>query len=187
MDFLFSFLPSAFSSELGTFLTLISLIFYLAECFSGYRLIRSWISILGFLIGATAGFHLVTLFLDQTGYAILGAIICGILLSALSYKLYLTGVFLIAAYGVFQIATTLLPLEAEILYLVSGVLGILAGYLAVKNMRPAVIVITGFHGGIMAASLFPFFFALPSGMTSLTVGLILGTAGTLIQFLTSKK
>jgi len=54
-------------------------------------------------------------------------------------------------------------------------------------MRPAIIAITAFHGGIMIASHLPVFIALPAGWTVFTGGLILGTAGALIQFFTSRK
>lgn len=187
MDFLFTLLPGDLVSELDIFLTLITLTFYIVECFGGYRLIRSWISVLGFLVGALGGFHVIALLFPQKGYAIIGAIIGGVLLSALSYKVYLVGVFLIAAYSVFQIGITLLPLESILLYLASGVLGVLAGYLATKNMRPAIVFITAFHGGIMSANLLPNFVALPAETTTLTFGLFLGVAGVIVQFLTSKK
>ena len=187
MDILFTLLPKDLVSELGIFLTLITLIFYIGECFFGYRLMRSWISILGFLFGAIGGFHLTALLFHKTGYAIAGTIIGGVLLSALSYKIYLVGIFLIAAYSIFQIGVTLLPLESVLLYLVSGISGILAGNLAVKNMRPAIILITAFHGGIMSATLLPEFVALPAEATTLICGLILTIAGIIVQFLTSKK
>ena len=187
MDILFTLLPGDLVSELGIFLTLITLIFYIVECFFGYCLIRSWISILGFLFGAIGGFHLTVLLFHKTAYAIAGAIIGGLLLSALSYKVYLVGIFLIAAYSIFQIGITLLPLESVLLYLVSGISGILAGNLAVKNMRPAIILITAFHGGIMAATLLPEFVALPANTSPFICSLILAIVGIIVQFLSSKK
>ena len=187
MDFLLSLLPAELLSELGIFLTLLTLVFYFAESFSGYRLIRSWISILGFLFGAIGSHRLGTILFDQSGYAILAAIIGGIFLSTLSYKVYLVGVFLIAAYGAAQVGLLLLPLEGGLLYAAAIFLGLAAGYLAVKYMRPAIIAITAYHGGIMAASQLPFFIALPAGWSTLTCGLVIGTAGLVIQFLTGKK
>jgi len=187
MDFLFSLLPGELTSQLGIIFTMLTLLFYFAECFFGYRMIRSWISILGFLLGAIGSFNLCTLFFDQTGYILAGSIIGGLLLCGLSYKVYLAGVFLIAAYNVFQIGLTLLPLESLLLPLVSAALGILAGYIAVKNMRPAIIAVTAFHGGIMAAGSLPFFLALPTEGSLVTYGLIIGILGTVFQFFNSKK
>ena len=187
MDFLFSFLPSELVSSLSLLLTLLTLLFYIAETFGGYRMIRSWISVLGFLFGALGGFYLTDIIFHHTGYAFVGAFIGGILLSALSYKIYLAGVFLLAAYSVFQIGTTLLPLESEILYIVSALLGLLSGYIAVKKMKPAIIVITALHGGIMAASKLSFFVTLPAGISASALGIALGIAGILVQALTSKK
>ncbi|MBP3665091.1 MAG: hypothetical protein J6J03_08025, partial [Tyzzerella sp.] len=37
----------------------ISLIIAFVQCFFGYKIIRSWISILGFLLGAAGGYGLV--------------------------------------------------------------------------------------------------------------------------------
>lgn len=187
MDFLLSFLPQELSSGLATFLALLTLLFYVAESLSGYKLIRSWISILGFLIGAFVGFRLLSMFVDQVGYVLLGAILCGVLLSILSYRIYLVGVFLIAGFGVFQIGMACLPLKGGFLLIVSVLLGFIAAYLAIKFMRPAIILITAFHGGIMAATLLPQFIALPDGWTTLTFGLVIGAVGTAIQFLTTKK
>ncbi len=187
MDFLFHLLPPELSLQFSTIISFITLIFYLVECFSGYRLIRSWISLLGFLLGVIGGFKLCTIFFDQTSYAVLGAIILGTLLSALSYKVYLAGIFCIAAYNVFQICLTILPLEAEFLYLSSLLLGLFAGYLGGKYMRPAIIIITAFHGGIMAADLLSLFLTLPAQLTTLTCGLFIGTIGSVFQFLRSKK
>ena len=187
MDFLISLLPAELSSELGIFLSLLTLIFYVVESFFGYRLIRSWISVLGFLFGIIGGYHIGSLLFDQTGYIIITAVIGGILLSALSYKIYLIGVFLIAGYGVFQLGMTLLPLEDILLYGCSIILGLAAGYLATHYMRPAIIAITAFHGGVMAANQLPAFVTLPEGWSVITFGLAISIAGFVIQFLTSKK
>lgn len=187
MDFLLSLLPTDLASELGILLTLLTLIFYFAESFFGYRLIRSWISILGFIFGTFGGFQLVSLFTEDTGIVFLCAIILGFVLSALSYKVYLIGVFLIAAYGIFQISLILLPLDGFLLYAVSIVLGLAAGYLAKKYMRPAIIAITAFHGAVMAASQLPLIISLPEGWTTLTCGLAIGTVGMIVQFITSKE
>lgn len=186
MDFLLSLLPQEFSTEASLILTFLTLVIYFVESFLGYKLIRSWISVLGFLIGAVTGFSVVKMITDQIGYAVLGAVICGIVLAVLSYRVYLIGVFLIAAFGVFQIAYTFLPLQTEILTIASAILGLAAAYLAVKYMRPAIIAITAFHGGIMAGRYLPLFLTLPAGINALTLGLILGAAGTLVQFLTTK-
>ena len=187
MDFLITLLPSDLASDLGILLTILTAVFYIAECFFGYRFIRSWISILGFIFGAIGGFHLSGLIFDQTLYILIGALIGGAVLSALSYKVYLAGIFVIAAYSVFQLGTTLLPLEGVLLYLLSILLGVLAGNLAVKYMRPAIIGITAFHGGIMASNMLLTILPLPEGLTTLTCGLILSIAGILVQFITSSK
>lgn len=187
MDLLLSFLPQEVAAKAGLFFTFLSLIFYFAEALFGYRLIRSWISALGFLFGAVIGFRITEALTGKTSYAVAGALIGGLLLSLLSYRVYLVGVFLIAAYGVYQIAQALLPLTGIVLTVVSVLLGLAAAYLAVKYMRPAIIAITAFHGGIMAGKCLPLFFSLPSGQSALTIGLILGLAGMLVQFVTSRK
>lgn len=187
MDLLITLLPSDVTAKAGLFLTFLTLLFYVAESFLGYRLIRSWISVLGFAFGVVLGYRLIHVFTDQSLYLLLGAILCGVLLSVLSYRVYLVGVFLVAAYGVFQIAQTLLPMDGSLLTLAAILLGLAAGYLAVKFMRPAIIIITAFHGGVMARRYLPLFISLPAGCNALLAGLILGLIGMIVQFLTSKK
>lgn len=187
MDLLVALLPSDVAAKAGLLLTFLTLLFYVAESFLGYRLIRSWISVLGFAFGVVLGYRLIHLFTDQALYAFLGAILCGVLLSVLSYRVYLVGVFLIAAYGIFQVAQTLLPQNGRLLTLAALLLGLAAGYLAVKFMRPAIIIITAFHGGVMAGRYLPLFISLPAGCNALFVGFVLGAIGMVVQFLTSKK
>lgn len=47
MDFLLSLLPQEFSTEASLILTFLTLVIYFVESFLGYKLIRSWISVLG--------------------------------------------------------------------------------------------------------------------------------------------
>lgn len=187
MDLLLNLLPQGLTGGDGLLMTALTLIFYLVECGLGYKITRSSISVIGFLFGAVIGFKLVYAFSGNAGYALIGAIAVAILLSLLAYKVYLIGVFLVAAYGIFQISTTYLPLENELLLIISSVLAVIAGYLATKYMRTAIIGITAFHGGMMASTLIPRFFALPAGFTAFTLGLAVSAIGLIIQFFTSKK
>ncbi len=186
MDTILSFLPQELSAGTGLLLTILILAFYLAECFLGYKFIRSWISAAGFFLGAIAGFQVINRITGHAGYGVLAALLCGILLSVLAYRVYLIGVFIIAALGIYQISMTFLPLNGDMLYIASAIIGLIAAYLAIKYMRPAIICITAFHGGTMAATMIPLFIALPVGVTPLMLGIGLGAAGTAVQFLTTK-
>lgn len=187
MDILLSFLPQEFFSSTGMLISALTLIFYLAESFLGYKLTRSSISLIGFLFGAVIGFQLVYGVTGHSGYALVGAIACAVICSVFAYKVSLVGIFLVAAFGVFHLSLTYLPLEGESLLLVSLVLAVVAAYLATKYMRPAIIIITAFHGGMMAATLLPSFIAIPADLTSFTLGITVSALGAAAQFLTTKK
>lgn len=187
MDLLIqNFISPSMAAEFSNLILIIGCILAVIECFWGFKIIRSVISIIGFIIGAFCGYSIVLSITATVGYALIGALLVGILVSVLSYKVYLAGVFAIAAYGIFSVSLTYLPLEIPLLYIAAALLGLLAGYLAIHYMRPAVIVITALHGGLTAVTALPLISSIPKN-NLFYIGLGLAAAGAVIQFLTTKK
>ncbi|MDO4555222.1 MAG: hypothetical protein Q4B70_08785 [Lachnospiraceae bacterium] len=164
----------------------ISLILALLGCFFGYRMIKFWISLAGLLIGGIAGFVIAGQFTDNMAYAATAAIIAAILVSFLSYKIYLAGVFLLAGFGAYFLSASYLPLDGTPLIVASVAIGIVVAILAVTYMRPAIIVLTGIQNGLVASgSLITLVPSLHSS-NSIPLGVGLAVVGIAFQFMTTR-
>lgn len=164
----------------------VGLVIALIQCFFGYKIIRSWISIIGFLIGAVLGYGIVYLIVGEMLYSFLSGIVGGILFAILAYKVYLFGVFAIASLSTYYLCVTYLTMDSKYLSLVSIVIAIVVAVLAVKYMRPAITILTAFTGALTAMETLPTFLPLASKNILLYTAL-LGLVGAVVQFLTTKK
>lgn len=175
-------------SDLTNIAFIVSLVISLIQCFFGYKIIRSWIGILGFILGAAGGYGIVHYITADTSYALIGGIIGGLLLAVLAYKVYLAGVFLIAGIGTYGLCTTQLTLNipAPYLQILSLILAVIVAVLAVKYMRPAIIIITAFLASFSVVNTLPAFITFDQTM-AVPAAVGLGLAGSLVQFLTTKK
>jgi hypothetical protein len=164
----------------------VGLILCLLGCFFGYKLLKLWIGLTGFLIGAIAGYGITWYFTENVTYSLIATLICAILIAFLSYKIYLLGVFLLAGVGVYFLCTSYLPLTGVLLPIASAAIGLIVAILAVHYMRPAIIVITGLQNGLLAVgALFHLVPTLDQALI-LPLGVGLGMIGAAFQFLTTK-
>ena len=174
----------------------------LLQCFFGFRLLRFWVAAAGFVLGAYAGFrYLAPLVFSEESAAYLPyliALLGGVVVSILSYKLFRLGLFLftglVAAGAVASAWETsgnvlsggwqngiglVLPIGAFLL----------AGWLAIRFFRTAVIGVTGIGGAWIAtdtlSKLLPQYFL--EAKTILLVFAALAVCGVALQFLTTKK
>jgi hypothetical protein len=155
-------------------------------CFFGYKLLKLWIGLTGFLIGAIAGYGITWYFTENVAYSLIATLIGAILVAFLSYKIYLLGVFLLAGVGVYFLCTSYLPLTGALLPIASAAIGLIVAILAVHYMRPAIIVITGLQNGLLAVgALFHLVPTLDQALI-LPLGVGLGMIGAAFQFLTTK-
>lgn len=128
-----------------------------------------------------------------SGDAAMGfAIVAAVLAAALSYQIYLAGIFA---------AMVALGAWTGRMWIANGWIGLLAGtaigcvlgLLAIKNNRPLVIVVTGVAGGFGAADhgarLFMALFSMdaPSGAGLMAAGAVLAAAGIAVQFRTTRE
>lgn len=120
----------------------------LLNCFLGYQLRKLWVALGCCVAGGAAGMLLAAQFVPQN--AVLPIILAGIagavLLTALSFKLYLAGVFILCMGLVWVAAYAFIPWRRWAVILGLAV-GILAGVLAVKWTRAALILTTAASGG----------------------------------------
>ena len=160
-------------------------LFALANCFFGYRLQKLWIALIGFFIGLILGFGIgVALLHLNAGLAFLIGAVLGVLLGLVAFKVYRVGVFLMCFGAVYTMCYSLIPLQwAGVAVGIAG--GILAGVLAVKYLRPVIILTTGVGYGLSAAQMLLSLFGVDAFSVILPVGGVLALAGILVQFKTT--
>lgn len=171
----------------------ISIVIALLHCFLGYRLLKVWISVIGFLIGFLVSFGTAMHFLDdKTGICVLIGIALGVAVAFLAYKVYLLGVFLLCGgmtmAAVYLFMTGNWPgLESWIPLLVSGLSGVLAGVLSVMFTKPLIILTTGINGGLSAGTMIFEVLGIVNPVAQWILCAVIAAAGTVVQFVTSGK
>lgn len=175
-------------------LAVISLILALLQCFLGYRLLRVFMTLIGFLFG----FALISVIVQQLApdaqfwVRILAAVAGGVLFGFLAFKLYLLGVFLLC--GVLAaVAVAAIPFGEsgglEVLKVILIVVAfIVAGVLGVRFQRVVIILITATSGAITAIqSLTRIVPELEAGSQAAVLSTVgLAVLGILVQFMTTK-
>ena len=147
-------------------------------------------SLTGLLVGAVAGGFIGTNFLDGSGGMVaICALVGAILLAILAYRIYQAGIFLLCFGLAFMAAASILPFTGDIQFFLSVVVGFIVGSLALKFIRPVIIITSAVVCGSSAAGLLITLCDLMNiGSFSsypllLTVGIV--ALGILVQFLTT--
>lgn len=172
---------------------IVSLVFALLICFFGYKFSRIFMSITGFIAGALLGYGAATQIFNLTGIPLIAVVVvAGIIIAAMASWIYLAGIFILCFFLAFMASASLLPFSGDIQFFLCCLIGLIIAALAMRYMRPVIIVITSLVGGICAASLltkvgpylnFAVFHSLPSKMVLAASFFILGL---LVQFLTTR-
>lgn len=178
--------------SLSDFTTAFTIIFAVLSCFFGYKLLKIWIGLAGFLIGLLAGFGVAMQFVHNVTLAMLIGACVGAVCAFLAFRIYLVGVFVLVFFWVYTMARLIpQPVPGKgwqmVMIGLAVVLGILGGMLAVKFTKPAVICLSAFSGGTKAIH-----YLLPLlGVTNSTIlwigGIILAVAGGFFQLQATKK
>lgn len=185
---------SEIMSGLTEVLAVGSLILGILQCFFGFRLLRFWISVTGFLLGLYLGRTISSDFISEPQYApwLIGAV-CGFLLCFFAYRIYLSGVFIFCGILAASVIRMIPFPEGHawkaVLYILMAAGFVLAGVLAVKFSRPAVIFITAGAGAAVSVHALALMKTNISGNPDLQklVIAVLFAAGAAVQFLTSRR
>lgn len=168
----------------------ISLVISLLGCFFGYKLSRLFMSLTGLLVGAALGGIISVRFLEVSGPVT--ALCClggAILLALLSYRIYQAGIFVLCFGLSFMAAASLFPFTGDIQFFLSVVTGFSVGLLALRFIRPVIIITSAIVCGSSAAGLsiivcqYLGIFSLSPYSMILTPLMIL--LGILVQFMTT--
>ena len=143
------------------------------------------------MAGAYIGYKIGTQALNlQRPLTIVCAVVAGLALSVLAYRIYTAGIFILCAFLGFIAAATLLPFSGDLQFFLSVLSGFIIGALAVKYLRPVIILSSAIAGGFTASemivkvctlmSLYKFTYFTSGGLT-----LIICVLGIAAQFLTT--
>lgn len=193
MDFIVNNLNLAEKIEIyTTIILLVEVIFGALNCFFGYKLLKVWIAVCGFLIGAGAGFLIAARFLTDRNMVFGITAAAGIIIAVLAYEVYLVGVFILGwMLSVLAVTAVVrsLPLDdkTKLVALAAGVLlGLLVGVLLVKLARPSIILLTGISGGIgTITAVFSLLEIQQPAIVVTGAGILLAIVGIVVQFLTT--
>ena len=165
----------------------IVLVFGLVNCILGYRLLRFWMMIFGFLMGAGAGFFGVyeAGASDKTIYVVV-MLIAGVVLAVISFAIFKAGIFIIGAGIGLTVTIYLIHPTTSFTFFLCLLTGVGLGFLALRYEREVIIVGTSILGGILSG----FATAKLTNMEEIPFGIIfsIGFAlvGMLIQFAINK-
>lgn len=161
---------------------LIVLIVALVNCFLGYRLMKLWIAVIGFLVGALLGYTLAGLFTDTFWILLVSALAGGGILALIAFRLYLAGVFLYALITAYGFMAGLLGHEKWWTLMLCVIVALVVGILAVKFVRPVIIVTTAISGGFTAVNEVMGWLSVGDIRIVYGLALILAAVGILVQF-----
>ncbi len=157
------------------------LVFGLINCILGYRLLRFWMMLIGFVLGGGLGFALCW-YRDvptqsRTTY-LLAMVVAGFGVAAVTFFYYRVGIFLtVAALGIVLSIYVILPNSSAMFYLCL-LLGIGLGLLALRFDREMIIFTTSLFGGalsgyclskLLSLDIFPYGLAMAGGLAFLGI------------------
>lgn len=163
------------------------LVFGIMNCVLGYRLLRFWMMIFGFLIGAGIGlFAIHQIGFGEKMYYAVGMIGVGLVLAILSFAVFKAGIFIMGAGIGLTITVYIIHPTTSFSFFICLLAGVGLGMLALRYEREVIIVGTSILGGILSG----FSTAKLAKMEEIPFGIIfsIGFAlvGMLIQFAINK-
>ena len=126
-------------------------VFGLLNCILGYRILRFWMMIFGFLIGAGAGFAATYISGVQDKMIIAGAMAgFGIVLAIVSFLVYRAGIFVLG-FGIgISLSIYLIHPTSSFSFFLCILIGVGLGALAMRYAKGVIIIGTSVLGGVLA-------------------------------------
>lgn len=165
------------------------LVFGVLNCLLGYRLLRFWMMLGGFGVGAGIGlFFASTLEISGSRWIYVGIMAAaGVLLGTIAFLSYKIGVFVLGAGIGAALSIYILHPTTSFIFFLCLLIGVGLGSLAVRYSREVLIVSTSLMGGVMAG----FSLAKIGEMEEFPYGILMSAGfaalGMLIQFATNKR
>ena len=179
----------AISTNIPTWAVYASVVLGLVSCFLGYKLLKIWMAFVGFLIGMALGYYFTYQHVANVAIPILVGFLLGLLVGFIAYRIYLLGVFIIAFVTTFGFIGQLLAQynEPDWLWLIlTLVLALIAAALALKFVKPVIIIGTSLNGAVTVMSGAFKIMKVDALNTMLLAALLLAVLGVMVQFFTNK-
>lgn len=129
----------------------IVLVFGIMNCILGYRLLRFWMMLGGFGVGAAVGFFVASTMNIQEKIIYAAAMLFGgVLFAVIAFLIYKAGIFILGAGIGWALSIYILHPTSSSVFFVCILCGVGVGTLAVKYCREVLIVATSIIGGVMA-------------------------------------
>ncbi len=166
----------------------ILLVFGFINCILGYRLLRFWMMIFGFIIGAGLGLGAAFTMGGGDRFTLIAAAVgVGVVLAVIVFLSYKVGIFVLGAGLGLGLGVYVLHPTTSLMFFLCILLGVLLGSLAMKWAREVIIVGTSILGGAMAGVSL----AKLGGLEDIPYGILLSIAfavlGMMIQFATNRR
>lgn len=163
------------------------LVFGIMNCILGYRLLRFWMMLFGFAMGAGAGFFAVyrSGTTDKTIYlAAMGAL--GVVLAIVAFLIFKAGIFIMGAGLGMTLSIYIIHPTTSFTFFLCILMGAGLGALAMRYEREVIIVGTSLLGGVLAG----FSGAKLAGLSEIPYGILMSAGaallGMLLQFAINK-
>lgn len=166
----------------------ILLVFGAVNCVLGYRLLRFWMMLFGFVIGAGIGFGVAFSMGARDRIVFIAAAAgVGLVLAVIAFLSYKVGIFVLGAGLGISVGVYVLHPTSSLVFFLCILAGVLLGSLAMKWAREVIIVGTSLMGGAMAGVSA----AKLGGLADIPYGILLSVAfaflGMLIQFAANRR
>lgn len=153
----------------------------------GYRILRFWMMLGGFAIGAGLGYLLCDLMEITDRNVWMGVSLgAGAALGLIAFFVYRAGIFLIGAGVGLTLSVYVLHPTTSAVFFACILAGIGLGVLGVKYSRPVIILATSVMGGAVAGIASAKLTRLPELPFAVLIGLALAVIGAVIQFAANK-
>lgn len=152
---------------------------------AGYKLNKALISLCGFIFGYQLLGSIVSNMDLTNGIVIALSIVGGIIFATFSFKLYLFGIFIAIFLAVFSICEMTIAID-NLKFIISIVVGIIAGILGIKFTKPIFIIMTSLSGGFLIVNYLLQLFNLNSRIVFFIFGIVISMIGMKVQFNTNK-
>lgn len=127
------------------------LVFGVLNCILGYRLLRFWMMLGGFLVGAGLALVIVhSMGTQEKSTMLIAALVTGVIFAVIAFLIYKAGVFILAAGIGWTLSIYFLHPTSSAAFFACILIGVALGSLAVKYCREVLIVATSLIGGLMA-------------------------------------
>ena len=175
------------SGTLSMIIFCVVLIFGIVNCILGYRLLRFWMMIFGFLMGAGIGLFAVhEAGITNKTYYMIAMLAAGAVLAIIAFAIFKAGIFIMGAGIGLTLTVYVIHPTTSFAFFICLLAGVGLGFLAMRYEREVIIIGTSVLGGVLSG----FATAKLAGMEEIPFGIIFSAGfalvGLLIQFAINK-